>query len=132
LDGIAISVEEEQGALHERRLSRERLSGVRDAEIEVQIDAAREQFPKWPQRIEAAREFADMQRRGAEKARDTRDLERNALAETSSSIPRTTRTRATTPAAVNSRSTNSNATAPRPRMRRSSGRTASSTRCSMC
>ncbi|RYD48363.1 MAG: hypothetical protein EOP83_26635, partial [Verrucomicrobiaceae bacterium] len=32
-------------------------------------------------RIDAVREFADMQRRGSEKARDTRDLERNALAE---------------------------------------------------
>lgn len=81
LDGIAISKEEEQSTLHERRLSRERLVGIRDAEIETQIESAREQFPKWQQRIDAAREFADMQRRGSEKARDTRDLERNALAE---------------------------------------------------
>jgi uncharacterized protein YPO0396 len=81
LDGIAISKEEEQSTLHERRLSRERLVGIRDAEIDAQIESAREQFPKWQQRIDAVREFAEMQRRGAEKARDTRDLERNALAE---------------------------------------------------
>jgi len=81
LDGLATSKEEEQATLHERHLSRERLVGIRDAEIDAQIESAREQFPKWQQRIDAVREFADMQRRGSEKARDTRDLERNALAE---------------------------------------------------
>ncbi|WP_367871395.1 SbcC/MukB-like Walker B domain-containing protein [Luteolibacter sp. Populi] len=81
LDGIAISVEEEQSALQDRRLGRERLDGIRDAEIEEKIESAREQFPKWQQRIDAARAFADIQRHDSEKARDTRDLERVALAE---------------------------------------------------
>lgn len=81
LDGIASAEEEEQASLQGRRLSRERLEGTRDAEIETQIESAREQFPKWLQRIEAASAVAQAQRHDSEKARDTRDLERRALAE---------------------------------------------------
>ncbi|MDB6077899.1 MAG: hypothetical protein JWO82_1646, partial [Akkermansiaceae bacterium] len=81
LDGITGLEEEEQTALQVRRLSREHLDSVREAEIDEQIESARQQFPKWSQRIEAATAVAVAQKHDSQKARDLRDVERRALAE---------------------------------------------------
>lgn len=81
-DGILGLEEEERSALIQRQLTRESLVDVRDAEIEQLISAAREQFPKWQQRLEAAAEMARIRQYEADKARRERDLERRALAET--------------------------------------------------
>lgn len=81
-DGILGLEEEERSSLIQRQLTRESLVDVRDAEIEQLISAAREQFPKWQQRLEAAAEMARIRQYEADKARRERDLERRALAET--------------------------------------------------
>ena len=82
LDGIAGLEEEERATLTQRQLSRESLDDARDAEIEDLIHAAREQFPKWDQRLEAAAEMARIRQFDANEARNARDRERHALAET--------------------------------------------------
>lgn len=81
-DGLLGLEEEERSALIQRQLTRESLVDVRDAEIEQLVAAAREQFPKWQQRLEAAAEMARIRQYEADKARRERDLERRALAET--------------------------------------------------
>lgn len=81
LDSIASAEEDERSALHTRQFSRELLEGVREAEITSQIESVCDQFPKWQQRIDAAKVVADTRSHDAEKARDMRDLERRALAE---------------------------------------------------
>ncbi|MCX6868199.1 MAG: hypothetical protein NTV46_18710 [Verrucomicrobia bacterium] len=82
LDAIAGMEEEERTALIQRHSSRESLEGIRDLEIEELITAAREQLPKWQQRLEAAAETARIREYEADKARESRNLERRALAET--------------------------------------------------
>jgi hypothetical protein len=81
LDGIAGLEEEERATLTQRQLSRESLDDARDAEIDDLIHAAREQFPKWEQRLEAAAEMARIRQFDASEARNARDRERHALAE---------------------------------------------------
>jgi uncharacterized protein YPO0396 len=81
LDAIASLTEEELEASIQRQASRESLEAVRDAEIDGLIAAAREQFPKWQQRLDAAAEMARIRRHDADQARDARDRERLALAE---------------------------------------------------
>jgi hypothetical protein len=81
-DAIAGMEEEERAALIKRHASRESLDGIRDAEIDELIAAARGQFPKWQQRLEAAAEMARIRQYEAEKSCDARNLERRALAET--------------------------------------------------
>ncbi len=73
--------EEERATLTQRQLSRESLDDARDAEIEDLIHAAREQFPNWDQRLEAAAEMARIRQFDANEARHARDRERHALAE---------------------------------------------------
>jgi len=80
-DGMAALVEDEAASLMERQLSRESLEGVREAEISELIVAARQQFPKWQQRLDAASEMARLREFDSDKARRDRDLERHALAE---------------------------------------------------
>jgi energy-coupling factor transporter ATP-binding protein EcfA2 len=75
LDAIAGMEEEERAALIKRQASR-------DSEIDELIAAARSQFPKWQQRLEAAAEMARIREYEADKARESRNLERRALAET--------------------------------------------------
>ena len=74
--------EEEAAALIERQASRESLDDVRDTEIEELVAAARQQFPRWQQRLEAAAEVARVREYESDKARSDRDIERQALAET--------------------------------------------------
>lgn len=81
LEAISGMEEEERTALIRRQASREALEGVRDSEIDELISAARDQFPKWQQRLEAAAETARIRQYQADKARADRDLERRALAE---------------------------------------------------
>lgn len=81
-DSLLGMEEEERSSLIQRQHSRESLVDVRDAEIEQLVSAAREQFPKWQLRLEAAAEMARIRRYEADKARRERDLERRALAET--------------------------------------------------
>ncbi|QJE97282.1 SbcC/MukB-like Walker B domain-containing protein [Luteolibacter luteus] len=81
LDAIASATEEEETALQERRISREKVSHIRDTEIASNIESVLEQFAKWSQRIEAVGEVARTRRSDSEKARDHRDIERRALAE---------------------------------------------------
>lgn len=81
LDAIAALTSEELETSIQRHASREALDGVRDAEIDDLIDAAREEFPKWQQRQDAAAEIARIRRHEADQARDARNRERLALAE---------------------------------------------------
>jgi hypothetical protein len=81
-DTIATLEDEECSALIKRHASRESLDGIRDAEIDELIEAARKQFPKWQQRLEIAAETARIRQYEADKARNDRDIERRALAET--------------------------------------------------
>ncbi|MCU0748572.1 MAG: hypothetical protein MUF13_03400 [Akkermansiaceae bacterium] len=81
-DTIATLEDEERSALIKRHASRESLDGIRDAEIDELIEAARKQFPKWQQRLEIAAETARIRQYEADKARNDRDIERRALAET--------------------------------------------------
>ncbi len=81
-DSISALAEEEATALIERQMSREALDNVRDAEIAALIAAARQQFPKWQQRLEDAANVARLRAYESDKARADRDLERRALAET--------------------------------------------------
>ncbi len=82
LDTITTFEDEERSALIKRHASRESLDGVKDSEIDDLITAARQQFPKWQQRLEVAAETARIRQYEADKARADRDLERRALAET--------------------------------------------------
>jgi uncharacterized protein YPO0396 len=82
LDTITTLEDEERSALIKRHASRESLDGVKDSEIDDLITAARQQFPKWQQRLEVAAETARIRQYEADKARADRDLERRALAET--------------------------------------------------
>ena len=81
IEAITDAEEEERAAFLARQFSREQVEGVLEAEIESQLAAAREQFPKWNQRIEAAAAVARTRSHDADKARDLRDVERRALAE---------------------------------------------------
>lgn len=81
LDGIQDAEEEEKRTLIDRLESRERVGSVANAEIEEKIISARKQFPKWPQRIDAASVVAQSRQRDAEQAYDRRNLERLALEE---------------------------------------------------
>jgi len=81
LDSIASAEEDERTALHTRQFSRELLEGIRDSEITEKIESVCDQFPKWQQRVDAAKVVADTRGHDADKARDMRDLERRALAE---------------------------------------------------
>lgn len=80
-DGISNLEEDESSALLQRHRTREALDGVRDAEIDELVAAARQQFPKWQQRLEAAAEIARIRLADSDKARRDRDIERHALAE---------------------------------------------------
>jgi uncharacterized protein YPO0396 len=80
-DGMAALMEDEAASLTQRQLSRESLEGIRDTEISELIDAARRQFPKWQQRLDASSEMARIREFDADKARRDRDIERHALAE---------------------------------------------------
>ncbi len=80
-DGIASAEEEERAALLQRQMGREALEGVRDAEIDSLVVAARDQFPKWQQRLEAAAEMARIRLSDSDRARTDRNRERLALAE---------------------------------------------------
>jgi uncharacterized protein YPO0396 len=80
-DSMAALIEDEAAALTQRQLSRESLEGVRDPEISELIAAARQQFPKWQQRLDASSEMARIREFDSDKARRDRDLERHALAE---------------------------------------------------
>jgi hypothetical protein len=81
-DGITSAEDEEREALITRHASQARLSGVLSAEIEKQLSAAKAQFSKWSQRIEAASLAARSRLSDADKARTSRGIERRALAET--------------------------------------------------
>jgi uncharacterized protein YPO0396 len=80
-DGMASLIEEQATSLAERQRSREALDGLRDAEISELIEAARQQFPRWQQRLDASAEFARIREFDSDKARRDRELERHALAE---------------------------------------------------
>ncbi|GAA5123229.1 hypothetical protein JIN84_11110 [Luteolibacter yonseiensis] len=80
-DGMAALLEDEAASLTQRQTSREALEGVRDSEISELIAAARTQFPKWQQRLDASSEMARIREYDSDKARRERDIERNALAE---------------------------------------------------
>ena len=80
-DSMGALIEDEAASLTERQLSRESLEAVRDAEISELIEAARRQFPKWQQRLDASAEMARLREYDSDKARRDRDLERHALAE---------------------------------------------------
>ena len=82
LDAIASAEEEERSAYITRQASLAQLHGVREAEINEQLEAARSQYSKWNQRCDAAISVARTRLSDADKARQQRDLERRALAET--------------------------------------------------
>jgi hypothetical protein len=81
LEGIATLEEDEQSAIQTRRLSREGLAGTREAEIEAKIDLARQEYPKWSERINAAAALVMSLKNESRQAREDRDRERYALAE---------------------------------------------------
>ncbi|SHL17777.1 Uncharacterized protein YPO0396 [Nitrosospira sp. Nsp11] len=82
LEGIESAAKNEQASLRERQGSREQVRNIREAEIEEKIESARQQFPKWSQRVEAATAAAYARRHDSEKAFDRRNTERAALTET--------------------------------------------------
>lgn len=82
LEAIAGTEEEERSAFITRQSSLTQLHGIREAEINEQLDAARSQYPKWSQRCDAAAAIARTRSYDADKARQQRDVERRALAET--------------------------------------------------
>lgn len=81
LDAITSAELEEQKAIQQRWSSRERLDGIRDAEIDHRLEEAKQQFPSWSQRIEAAKSVSDTCLHDSDKAKSQRDIERHALAE---------------------------------------------------
>ena len=81
LDSMTHLEEDADSALIARQRSREKLDGVREAEIEALIAAAQKQFPRWQPRLEAAAEMARLRAYESDKARMDRNLERRALAD---------------------------------------------------
>jgi hypothetical protein len=80
-DGMTSLLEDEAASLIQRQASRGSLDRIRDAEISDLIAAARDQFPKWQQRLDASSEMARIREFDSDKARRDRDIERHALAE---------------------------------------------------
>lgn len=82
LESIASSEEEERSAFITRQSSLAQLHGIREAEVNEQLEAAKSQYPKWSQRCDAAASVARTRSYDADKAKQQRDIERRALAET--------------------------------------------------
>ncbi|MDB6072369.1 MAG: hypothetical protein JWO89_9, partial [Verrucomicrobiaceae bacterium] len=82
LESIASAEEEERSAFITRQASLAQLHGIREAEVNEQLEAAKSQYPKWSQRCDAAASVARTRSYDADKAKQQRDIERRALAET--------------------------------------------------
>ncbi len=81
LESIAGAEEEERSAFITRQASLAQLHGIREAEINEQLEAAKGQYTKWNQRCDAAATVARTRSFDADKAGQQRDIERRALAE---------------------------------------------------
>jgi hypothetical protein len=82
LDAIMNAEEEEREASISRQASQAKLGSGFQAEINTQLEGAKAQFSKWPQRIDAASQAARSRLSDADKARQMRGIERRALVET--------------------------------------------------
>ncbi len=81
-DRIESLEREEEETRYQRQQSRERLDGIRDAEIDEKLAASMDELPTWAKRIEAASLVSQTCEHDADKARSDRQRERFALAET--------------------------------------------------